>query len=248
LGIFLDALGKWDEAIEYYRKSINIFNDTAITYELGRIMINQSVSEFMVYGPDKAIASCLQGVQFCSKDIRPQEYAYGMLNLCVFYLAKNDIVNARKILEQCDEWSIKERWYWLNLQQVKANLLRFEGKCNDALLLLENLVDEFNDLDDNWGEIDVIINRSCILIDMKSDEKIYLELIHKAFMLSQQRKYYLGMRINAYLLLKEEDISNLDQDIIELGNEFKKNHLHLFEGDIFVPCYVLLLRAKSILY
>jgi tetratricopeptide (TPR) repeat protein len=86
-GVFVDAVGKWPEAVAYYEKAQTLFEDLGSDPEVGRVLINRSVAEFFLHGVARALEVCRRGLALCPQQERPQEFAYGMLNMAVYHLA-----------------------------------------------------------------------------------------------------------------------------------------------------------------
>jgi tetratricopeptide (TPR) repeat protein len=243
LGVFVDAVGKWQEALGYYDRAQKIFEEVKIPHELGRVLINRSVAEFFINGPAMALSVCQRGISLCPEQERPQELAYGLLNMAIYYLAEANIEQAESLLEQCAAWAEKESWYSLSLRETQVTLFQFQGKNSEALELLNEVVEPFQNLEDNWGEVDCNITRGFILRDMGRGGEAF-EAWEAAFSGAQARGYYLGTRMSSYLLSSSSK-TNLPPDTEGWAQEFEKLFLPHFQM-LFMPCYVLSLRAKSI--
>jgi DNA-binding winged helix-turn-helix (wHTH) protein/tetratricopeptide (TPR) repeat protein len=242
LGVFLDAVGKWGEAISHYEQARTIFEADRVNHEIGRVLINRSVADLFLHGPEAGLDACQRGIMHCSQSERPQEFAYGKLNLALYNLALGNLEDVQTNLEQCYQWAKHESWFALSLKEVESTLYRLQGRYDEALSLLDAVLEPFIRLEDNWAEIDCAINKGCILMDIDRGAEA-IGLWRKALRDAQENDYYLGIRMSAYLLFSSESEGDLQAE--EFAREFERHFLPHF-NTVFMPCYVLSLRAKSI--
>lgn len=242
LGVFVDAVGRWQEAVEYYGKAQTLFEDIGTDPEVGRVLINRSVAEFFLHGAARAFEVCRRGLAFCSQQERPQEFAYGMLNMAVYHLAAAQLEETQSALAQCAHWAAREAWFLLGLKENQSTLYRFQQRYPEALVLLDEVLGPFQDLEDNWGEIDNSINRGCLFRDLGRNHEA-MEAWEKALCTAQTKNYIIGTRMSAYLLSVNNRADTLPADVAEWSRAFERDLLPHFHS-VFMPCYVLLLRAK----
>ena len=245
LGVFVDAVGSWPEAVEYYEKAQTLFEALGNAPEKGRVLINRSVAEFFLSGAAGALEVCQRGLALCPQQERPQEFAYGMLNMAVYYLAAGQWQDAESALAECTPWAAREPWFLLQLKATQSMLYCFQERYPEALVLVDEVLGPFQDLEDNWGEIDHSISRGCILSNLGKHNEA-MEAWGKALVTAQTKNYFLGTRISAYLLSINNRADTLPADVAAWSREFEQLYLQHFDT-VFMPCYVLSLRTKPII-
>jgi tetratricopeptide (TPR) repeat protein len=243
LGVFVDAIGNWQEAQTYYERAWRLYSEQGRPYEAGCIMINRSVAHLFLENPGPAISTCEEGVRLCADYDCPRDLAYARLNLGIFHLAAGHFEEARAFIELCASWGEKEAWYGLNLKQLEAMWRCYQGHEEDALVLLDSLVQPFRQIGCNWGEVDTAVNRGIVLSRTGAvDEAVrcWTEALSHALECS----YYLGTRMIAYLLNGRATGAHATVPVQEWRIEFTRRLLPKFSV-LLMPSYVLILRARA---
>jgi tetratricopeptide (TPR) repeat protein len=239
LGVYVDAVGRWEEAAQFYGRAEEAFGKAGRPMDAMRIRINRSVAEFFLSGPDAGAAACEPALEACARGERRQEEAYAALNMAIYHLAAGRHPLARAMIERMRPWAERETWFSLNFRQVEAVLLGREGRDVEGIHLLDGIVEPFRKLEDNWGEIDAALNRAVLLTGVETEGEIQ-SLLRKALNKARENDYYLGCGMGAFLLrgcravLSAEESAWADDYASRIFPRFSK---------VFLPAYALVLRG-----
>ncbi len=235
IALFLDAEGRWDEALKLYEEADGTYAKRDDAQGQGRVWLNRSIAKLFTTGIDAAEADLTQVRLLLDRTGAAQLADYHAANSCLLAVLSNKpqwYEQSRQRLRS------EEPWLVLSYRETAAVQNWFRDKPDDALREMNDLGDEFDQLNDAWGSIDNRINAGFLLLGIGRHDEAATKF-STARDESKMKRYTLGAALAA------EGMRRLDRSREEFASdlEFYQKYLsHLFEQcpSPFSPCYLLL--------